>query len=277
MKILWFGLGITALALLVGCAPPALPFNPAFQAHGSHVEWDHGTAWARQEAEGLMAKVAFIEGGPGAMLFDVVVENRSEKAMLVSPEQLTCEVLLSMEGPGPTETLKAVDPEIQVEALARARYVIERRREVESAVNGAFAIAGVAVAVADTADRATSSNREHRRNASTAIAGLDVAATALGAEVASSARASAETSRKVSERDRWELECFRRTTLHPDTRYRGKVVFHGNASVAGWLQLRVPMGNQVFIFPFRLRTTLPASQSLPQPLTQPSTQPSTKG
>lgn len=249
-------LGMLALLFLVGCVPPALPFNPSFQVRGTEVEWDHGVAWARQSDGGLIAKAAFIEAGPGTMLFDVVLENRSELAVLVSPERVDCELRLSGDDPLPLNTLRAVDPETQMELLARDAYAIRRRREVEQATHGVVAMAGLAVAAVDTVDRATTQDPQRRRDASTTHAGLDLAATALNADVASSMRAKVEASKKADGRDLWEMECLRRTTIHPGARYRGKLVFHGDASAASTLRLRIPVGERVFVFTFQPRMVL---------------------
>lgn len=236
--------------LTIGCVPPApIPFNPSFSPEVPATRWEHGKARLSQEKDGITLVATFLEGGPGALLFEVEVQNRSGAPFVLTPEQLNIDLFMaSQPAPMLLRTERAVDPERQIELLARSAHALERQRQVDQAVAGNLAIFALAVDVASAVDNSQKPAQE--RHATAPISPVvihDLAHSEAQADLTHTIR----LANLKDTREPWEQACLRRTTVDDGQGVRGRVVFHLDATRCDRLVLRVPAGPVTFEVPYR--------------------------
>ena len=228
------------LGLLAGCVRPP-EVNPPLQLVEAPDRWLKGSAYRTQVHGGVTVEAAFVDAGPGALLFDVVVANRGTAAVLVSPEAIACDLTLPEGSLAPRE-VGAVDPEAMIRQLGQARAAEQASQGVTAAFRGVFLLADLGDALSQST-RSAREQREVRQEQRETRRDLD------GADRHSEARLTG----LAEQRRHWEEDCVRKTTLDPGYGLRGKVVFHVNARLASQVVLRVPLGGETFRFAFRPR------------------------
>jgi hypothetical protein len=263
-KLHTFGL-LLACALAMGlqsCAVPAAVIRMEPEKN-EQVHWDYGTAVLEKEADQMLARAMYTTNDKKYLVFNVEITNLGKEEILVSPKDFYLAL------PGGTR-VPAIDPEIQLFSME----VQENRREA-NAKNAAIAMGVLAVAavtaavVSDVNDNAVSRNTENVAQSvtpnfvNTAIA-LDLAhslgTAAWSIPMALEARRDFEMSNpnipSTSERRLWSDYTLRKTTVGPNEKVKGRVIFPRQDAMREYLMM-VPVEGTVFGFGFKQRIFFP--------------------
>lgn len=232
-------MGALALALLVSCAAPqpVARLEPILQK--GTATWSHGNQRITlPEQNGLQLSTAYRASDPHHLMLEFHIQNRSNKAVLVTPEQFFYEALAA-----DTTTILATsyanDPEkelLQME-LTESRLRAEQQNETTSEL---FAIA------IDIADDITD------RNETQAERNLEwTEQEARHAEYESSQANYEINFRSMNEkRDYWANRTIRRTTVEPGYELAGSVFFPRN-NEARFIRVHFVIDNQTFTATFK--------------------------
>jgi len=223
---------VVSLGLLAACVRPP-EVNPPLQPVEASERWLKGSAYLKRVQGGVEVRAAFLEAGPGALLFDVVVANRGTAPVLVAPEGFVCDLTLPEASLAPPE-VPVVDPEAMIRQFVQASAAERSSQGVTSAFRGVFLLA-------DLGDILSQSSRRNPREQRETSRDLDEA----------DVRSEARLTDLAAQRRHWEEDCVRKTTLDPGYGLRGKVVVHVNTRLASQVVLRLPLGAETFRFAFR--------------------------
>ncbi|MDP1832931.1 MAG: hypothetical protein Q8K67_12810 [Geothrix sp.] len=233
---------IAFLAPLIGCFRAPEP-NPPLQPVQPVERWVHGKAYLRQTRGDLEATVAFLEAAPGSLLFDVVLTNRGQAAVLVAPEQFSCGLEELPPGVAGPRDVPAVDPEQMIHRLGQAAATEQAAKANTAVFRGVFLLADMADSVSNDRYRSPRERREVRQDSRETYRDMNEA----------DREADRRSSGIAGMRRHWEEDCVRKTTLDPGYGLQGKVVFHLDTRRVGRVILRLPVGSSTFQFEYRPR------------------------
>ncbi len=232
-------MGVMLLCVLVfsSCFTPksVVRVNPEKE---ENVRWNYGQAFARKRLGDLGVEAAFSSYDKNYLIFEVEVLNYGEGEVLVSPEHL----FLEADG----RQIRAIDPERQLLSME-----IEDSRRDASRKNLAVAIGTAAVVGAVAA--IASDDGDDDDNGNDVVDNVDVAVTSLyvGATVAPAvADAPLPPPPGPASPWFWSDYALRKTTLGPNQKVSGKVMFPRNDELARMI-LVAPIQEEIFRLKFQ--------------------------
>lgn len=252
-------LSLLALVLLLSlssCFTPRAVIR--VEPTSDQVRWEYGQAILETTADSMLGRASFIGATKEYLVFNVEVENRSHKDVLVSPEQF---YLTSPNG----NRFFAIDPEKQMLGME-----IEESRKEAAAKNAAVAVGVLAVAavtaavVADVSSAKRGSGTRVERNYQGFNSGNNnlwwFAPNIMLGNYGNgnAARPPAPSWSNTKERRYWSEQTLRRTTLSPDHYVRGQVLFPRQDLLQTFL-LIVPAEQAVLSFGFKQRLFKPTN------------------
>ena len=244
MKNLSLGILFFTL-LLVGCAPkPIVRVNPS--TNGG--VWLWGQHFVFDTTSNIHVYIAFDrEFGNNELAFSVEYVNESNEPFLVDPAQIEVVASPFNSAKYQTETYHAVDPEQQLletdMAISRSQAQSKNAAIVSAIVLGA----GVAQTVSDVNKNTSYEQQVLHQNM--AVAGADLAQ-------AASIAADFKVMNLANNRQVWETQTLRKTTLPPNMSIQGRVLIPKDLKMLNY-QIIIPLLEKKATFMFEQKIYKP--------------------
>jgi hypothetical protein len=231
-------------ALITACAP-----SPIYRLHpiADDTLWLHGQQVARRVESNLEARVSFARSEGDQLVFDMEITNLADGELLVSPEKFHCFALPTRKDSSDwrLQQIFAFDPEEELLQIDKAIAREKTSHATESAVDATVSLLAVVVYLATIGQSDTEAEIEER------------------AEVCDEIAASRQESEKKyynqmahlqHERQDWEFDRLRKTTLQSGQTVGGKVYFAAPShEQTRFLKLVLPFGEKNMEFLFELK------------------------
>ncbi|GJM35623.1 MAG: hypothetical protein DHS20C18_46240 [Saprospiraceae bacterium] len=202
---------------------------------GENVRWNYGQAFARQKLGELEVQAAFSSYDKNFVMFDVEVINYSQEEVLVSPEYL----FLEADG----RQYKAIDPERKLLSMEIDESRRDAGRKNLAVAIGAAAVVGAVAAIASDSD--DNEGVDNDNNEELAVTSLYVGATIAPAVAQRPLPPPGPENSWF-----WSDFALRKTTLGPNEKVSGRVMFPRNDGLARII-LVAPIKEEIFRLNFQ--------------------------
>jgi hypothetical protein len=260
MRYLLSSAGTFVLAVLIsGCAEPEMLYHAT--PVSDDTVWYSGREFVTQTKDSVTVSVAFENEFNGVLTFYVVVGNNGSQAVLVSPENINCAGsyhdvraiynsrtdVTRYDTVSSADTLYALDPETQLQGIDRQMAQANATYSNQTGLNVA---AGLLQIVGDVATIGQQKSREeiHREDESRR--------SIQESQESNNVNYSLQSASLADQRAYWESVALRKTTLFQYNAIGGKVRIPA-VSMAGVLNLFIPVGPNVFTFEFSQKPLSP--------------------
>lgn len=244
MKNFYLSLFVSAF-LLVGCAPkPIVRVNPST----TQGVWLWGQHFVFDTTSNIHVYIAFDrEFSDNELAFSVEYVNESNEPFLVDPAQIEVVAYPFNSAKYETKTYYAVDPEQQLletdMAISRSQAQSKNSAIIAALVLGA----GVAQTVSDVNRNASYEQQVVHQNM--AVAGADLAQ-------AAGIAADFNVMKLANNRQVWETQTLRKTTLPPNMSIQGRILIPKDLKILNY-QIIIPLLEKKATFMFEQKIYKP--------------------
>jgi hypothetical protein len=219
---------------LLGCSPTIVKLSPLYD----NITWYRGKQFIELKNERLKMWVIFDRVEIRYYVFDIEILNNSEKDFLIDPNNFYYAIMRTKNNDTTYQAkIPAVDPESKIIQINKSITGENQSYAVSSGLGALIGLAGIFV---DAANIGQNSAEDEEA--------IDVILDDHFSQMEESRISHEITMQNLNDqRDYWEFEPLRKTTLFKDESISGKVFFPIYKS-ADYLKFYFPFGDTVFSF-----------------------------
>lgn len=251
----WTCFGFAAIsAALSGCVAPETLYR-ADPMSDSNTVWYSGRQFQTVDVDSITVSVAFENEINGTSTFYMVVGNMGRSPVLVAPERFYCfgsykkasyyydykRSETEFQYTDNSDTLRALDPEIQLQGLDRQAAQANAAYATNTGINAAAALlqlVGDVATIGQPKSREQREDEEHQRRY------------VERSQDQNAADYQGKLNDLNDQRDYWTNAVLRKTTLFPNTAIGGRVAFPIDANLREF-KMFIPIDTTVIEFDFR--------------------------
>lgn len=222
------------------------PFYYKYHPTDTEIKWHSGNKYVTRSDENFDVSSAFVESTKDYLVFDIEIKNRSNKSILVAPDSIYA-VNMAEESDSMQSKIYAVNPEIKIEELNRELNPEQNEQEKGSDVGKVIlgilliiSIVGIIYLLRNNEDHDSSSDYDDFAQESR-IDDLEAENSSLKNQQLRQTL--------LEEKNRFESDAFRKTTLSKNQSIKGKIYFL-NGQYSEIIHLCIPVATNTFVFEY---------------------------
>lgn len=241
MKNLAKTLTILSTFLFIGCALPR-PISKLTTEHHTESKWVVGRQFVTKSKEGVSVTLAYYKNEGDQLIFDALLENRSDVPILANPNWIS---ILSLNSNGDTtKIINAIDPESVILDYDKAASRQEAHIANQSLSNLIYSTTDLVATVSDESNPNLTTEELNRRNADRALW--------YNQRQADYDRSEAYLESIKNTRLYWEEIPIRKTTVGPNEFIDGKLFFPRDENASTYIiEFQFPESPTKFHFRFK--------------------------